>query len=130
VGRVGGEGGRGLNVGLFVGVGRCSFVLIESRRGAARQEQHTNQDEPTARTKHRPAHLADVDVVALVLKRRRHQRDAHARADARQLAAHAVGALEAALVEEVVVGPLGVLGVGLPGVVDVEEGEVVVGSGW
>jgi hypothetical protein len=103
----------------------------QSPVGAGRQTS-------TASTNHHPAppHLADVYVVALVLKRRRHQRDAHARADARQLAAHAVGRLEGALVQEVVVGPLRVLSVGLPRVVDVEEGEVVawgvglVGFGW
>ena len=69
--------------------------------------------------------LPNVWVVALILEGSAHKPDAQASADPQKLGSDAICRLEAPSIEEVVIGPLSVLVVALPCMVDVEESKVV-----
>ena len=110
------EAGRGVQVDDLVVLGRHVAALALEVRDLHKVPRRER--------------LADVDVVGTVVKGRRHELHAEAAGDARELRAHAVGALERALVEEVVVRPAAVLAVGLPRVVRVEQRQVVAFFWW
>jgi hypothetical protein len=109
----------GLAVEAARGVERDGLVVLDGLvvpRGVEVRNLHEEA---------RDQRLADVYVVVLRREFVGRERELEARHEARELLAHRVARLQRAGVKEVVVGPLLVLPVRLPGVVGVQQREVV-----